>query len=327
MYWKISPSPVEIGPISGVPTPGRDLLPRLLQPLLDELAREVDAHVVLEDDRDLGEPELRQRPDLLDVRASPAIASSTGRVICRSTSTGDSAGAFVLIWTWTFVTSGMASMGSRSADQIPDADEQTGQRQDQHSLREDEGQEAGQHGTPAQSVRMAVADLRALELALEEKGAGDDHALAGLQTLRHFDDVAVAGAQLHRAPREGRALRQRRLDEDDALAVEGLDGGRRERPLPPARRPTSSPTVTNMPGRSVTPSGRPAAGPFFTSIRTGKRARLLVDGGTDLDDAAREGRALRVPGRERRPACPGESRRRPGRRPPPAPTPRPGRPG
>jgi hypothetical protein len=49
----------------------------------------------------------------------PAMAISTGSVIWRSTSMGESAGAFVLICTCTLVTSGTASIGSRSADQTP----------------------------------------------------------------------------------------------------------------------------------------------------------------------------------------------------------------
>ena len=42
----------------------------------------------------------------------PEIDCSTGNVICRSTSRGESAGAVVLTWTWTGVVSGNASKGS-----------------------------------------------------------------------------------------------------------------------------------------------------------------------------------------------------------------------
>src|SRR3954452_23583717 len=49
----------------------------------------------------------------------PAIARSTGTVTYCSTSTGESAGAAVMTCTWTFVTSGTASIGSSSAARTP----------------------------------------------------------------------------------------------------------------------------------------------------------------------------------------------------------------
>src|SRR5215212_9215032 len=49
----------------------------------------------------------------------PARAVSIGKVICFSISIGVSAGAMALIWTWTLVTSGTASIGSLVRDQAP----------------------------------------------------------------------------------------------------------------------------------------------------------------------------------------------------------------
>src|SRR6188472_315319 len=49
----------------------------------------------------------------------PDIARSTGTVTYCSTSTGDSAGAAVITWTCTLVTSGTASIGRSAADRIP----------------------------------------------------------------------------------------------------------------------------------------------------------------------------------------------------------------
>jgi len=59
------------------------------------------------------------RPNMLALRISsspgmPPIASSTGNVICRSTSSATIPGATVLICTWTGVVSGNASMTSRA---------------------------------------------------------------------------------------------------------------------------------------------------------------------------------------------------------------------
>src|SRR5882724_13311519 len=50
----------------------------------------------------------------------PASAVSIGKVTCFSISTGESAGAMALIWTWTLVTSGTASIGSLVNDQTPE---------------------------------------------------------------------------------------------------------------------------------------------------------------------------------------------------------------
>src|SRR5262249_7780525 len=50
----------------------------------------------------------------------PASAVSIGNVTCFSISTGDSAGAMALIWTWTLVTSGTASIGNFVKDQAPE---------------------------------------------------------------------------------------------------------------------------------------------------------------------------------------------------------------
>src|SRR6266581_8409569 len=50
----------------------------------------------------------------------PASAVSIGNVTCFSISMGESAGAMALIWTWTLVTSGTASIGSLVRDQAPE---------------------------------------------------------------------------------------------------------------------------------------------------------------------------------------------------------------
>jgi hypothetical protein len=50
---------------------------------------------------------------------APAIARSTGCVICASTSVAEREGARVTTWTWTFVTSGTASMASFREAKMP----------------------------------------------------------------------------------------------------------------------------------------------------------------------------------------------------------------
>ena len=51
----------------------------------------------------------------------PASAVSMRKVTCFSISTGESAGATVLICTWLLVMSGTASIGMRASDQTPSA--------------------------------------------------------------------------------------------------------------------------------------------------------------------------------------------------------------
>src|ERR1700693_5797504 len=58
--------------------------------------------------------QVRSRPGL------PDSATSIGKVTCFSTSSGDSAGAKALTWTWTLVMSGTASIGSTVTAQAPD---------------------------------------------------------------------------------------------------------------------------------------------------------------------------------------------------------------
>ena len=101
----------------------------LAQALVDLLPGEVDVGPVLEDGDDLREAELRDGADLLEP-FKPPRACSTGKVICRSTSSGDSSGATVLIWTCTGVVSGKASSGRRTAG--PDAEDDEDAREQEH---------------------------------------------------------------------------------------------------------------------------------------------------------------------------------------------------
>ena len=64
---------------------------------------------------------LREKERRLSRPGVPASARSTSTVTCFSISTGVSAGATALTWTWLLVTSGTASMGSRASDQAPKA--------------------------------------------------------------------------------------------------------------------------------------------------------------------------------------------------------------
>src|SRR5215471_12181044 len=63
---------------------------------------------------------LREKERVDSSPGVPVSAVSIGNVICFSISIGESAGAVALIWTWTLVTSGTASMGNMVRDQAPE---------------------------------------------------------------------------------------------------------------------------------------------------------------------------------------------------------------
>ena len=95
-----------------------------------------------------------------------------------------------------------------------------------------------------------MADLRALELALEEVAVGNDDPLARLEALRDLDHVAVSRADV--TERRWKA----------APSVSGVSTNTTGWPsrvwtaaagttTAPFRRDTSRSTVANMPGRSA----------------------------------------------------------------------------
>jgi hypothetical protein len=90
----------------------------IAQAFVDLLAGEVDVGAVLEDGDDLREAELRDAPELGEAfQAAEGVLDR--KEMSRSTSSGESSGATVLIWTWTGVVSGKASSGRRVADLTP----------------------------------------------------------------------------------------------------------------------------------------------------------------------------------------------------------------
>jgi hypothetical protein len=63
---------------------------------------------------------LRENDQVFSSPGIPASATSSGKVTCFSISNGDRAGANALIWTWTLVMSGTASIGNLVSDHAPD---------------------------------------------------------------------------------------------------------------------------------------------------------------------------------------------------------------
>src|SRR5207237_5846133 len=98
-------------------TPGGRFALASVTALRHLLAREVDVGLVGEGG---GANPLRENERVDSRPGVPVSAVSIGKVICFSTSIGESAGAMALIWTCTLVTSGTASIGSIVSDQAPE---------------------------------------------------------------------------------------------------------------------------------------------------------------------------------------------------------------
>src|SRR5690625_3778697 len=133
-----------------------------------------------------------ERPNLLSERissssGSPNMASSTGSVICRSTSSGLSAGASVLIWTCTFVTSGTASIGRRSIDQTPTPmSSPVSARTSKRFL-----SAKAIMDLMVSSSMPVLADLALGELGAQREGARNHDPVAGVELRAHFHAAVV----------------------------------------------------------------------------------------------------------------------------------------
>src|SRR5215203_2263382 len=111
----------------------------------------------------------------------PDIARSTGTVTYCSTSTGDSAGAAVMIWTCTFVMSGTASMGRTSADRTPTS---TSNPVATRTMARCESDQATIQLRRTTSVLLAEGVLE--DRALERERAVDNDLLAGPEPTQDF---------------------------------------------------------------------------------------------------------------------------------------------
>src|SRR4051812_3649294 len=121
----------------------------------------------------------------------PASVVSIGNVTCFSISTGESDGARALIWTWTLVTSGTASIGSLVRDHAPDSAAASVTSRTNHRRRTEAAR--------TYSIIPSVLGGRLEELCLEQKRVGDRNGLAGFQTRQHLSQAVVAPADHHRA--------------------------------------------------------------------------------------------------------------------------------
>src|SRR4051794_13366250 len=124
---------------------------------------------------------------------NPPIAYSTGKVMSRSVSSGESSGATVLIWTWTGVVSGKASSGKWIAERTPTTMRSPVTRSTKKRFFKLKAMMALSMAWGSFEFRSLIAATgpdRALhDFGLEKKRPGGHHLLAGLQAPAHLHDV------------------------------------------------------------------------------------------------------------------------------------------
>src|SRR6266851_2006739 len=137
----------------------------------------------------------------------PPSERSTGKVTYCSTSNGERAGAGVMICTWTFVTSGTASMGSFAAAIAPATARSPVPTSTRRRLRR-------LQRTAAPSTLLLLSHRRLEHGGLESVGPGHDDLLPWLQAREHGGEAAGCRSQRHlvhlevavRLPHEDRFL-------------------------------------------------------------------------------------------------------------------------
>src|SRR4051794_25277914 len=125
---------------------------------------------------------------------NPPIAYSTGKVMSRSVSSGESSGATVLIWTWTGVVSGKASSGSFWAERTPTTTRRReSKRTTKRFLRLKSMRAFNMGGAPSGGLVATPGPDGALhDFGLEEVRAVGHHHLAGLESPTHLERLAAA---------------------------------------------------------------------------------------------------------------------------------------
>src|SRR4051812_3835043 len=114
----------------------------------------------------------------------PPRAYSTGKVMSRSTSSGESSVATVLIWTWTGVVSGKASSGRCVAERTPTTTSSPAARSTKKRFFRLKSMTALSTARDSLRVRPSVAatgpDGALHDFSLEQERPGGHHLIAGL---------------------------------------------------------------------------------------------------------------------------------------------------
>src|SRR5712691_7164931 len=122
---------------------------------------------------------LREKDQVFSRPGMPASATSIGKVTCFSISKGDKAGAKALIWTWTLVMSGTASIGSLVSDHTPDTAAANVSSRTSQRLRTDQARMRS-------IIARSILGQRFQELCFEQERIGYCDDLAGAEPGQHL---------------------------------------------------------------------------------------------------------------------------------------------
>src|SRR6266851_9229983 len=154
----------------------------------------------------------------------PASATSMGNVTCFSISKGDRAGAKALIWTWTLVMSGTASIGSLVIDHAPHTAAARVQSRTSQRLRTEKARMRS-------IIAWSILGQRFQQFRFKEERIADRDYLACAKPRQHLRDTVVALTEDHLTLLE--ALRG--ANKGDRRGADGLKGtgrhGKRHRLL------------------------------------------------------------------------------------------------
>src|SRR6266853_1816078 len=133
---------------------------------------------------------LREKDQVFSRPGMPASATSMGKVTCFSISKGDRAGAKALIWTWTLVISGTASIGSLVSDHAPHAAAATVKSRTSHRFRTEKARTRS-------IIARSILGQRFQQLGLEQECIAHGNHLARAKPRHHLDDAVVALTEDH----------------------------------------------------------------------------------------------------------------------------------
>src|SRR5512137_2336594 len=192
VYWKISPSPVLMGPSSGA-TPGGNAS-RAAPSRSNTTCRVHQVSAPSSNTTTTWESPALESERTWRTRGSPRIACSMGKLTRSSTSTAARPGALASTITWVLVTSGKASMGRLRQAATPPAVRSTVARRTRSRLSSSQ-----EMGFMARSlVRASRAHLRAQDVGLEEEATLGGHGLAPGEPLHDLHLIAGRSPGLDR---------------------------------------------------------------------------------------------------------------------------------
>src|SRR5512137_918705 len=212
VYWKISPSPVLMGPSSGA-TPGGNAS-RAAPSRSNTTCRVHQVSAPSSNTTTTWESPALESERTWRTRGRPRIACSMGKLTRSSTSTAARPGALASTITWVLVTSGKASMGRLRQAATPPAVRSTVARRTRSRLSSSQ-----EMAFMARSlVRASRAHLRAQDVGLEEEATLGGHGLAPGEPLHDLHLVPGCPPRLDRPAHPVVAVV---ADEDEGASLVG----------------------------------------------------------------------------------------------------------